>query len=127
MEENNAKEFLESQTKSIKVLLKNATHAYWDATTKGNKEDYEKYESSQKEMAKFLNNKENYEKVKEFLKTDIKDELVKRQLKLLYNSYLGNQGDIKLINKILEKSTSMEEKFNKFRANLSGKSLQIIK
>ena len=123
MEENNLKEFLESQTKSIKILFKNATHAYWNATTKGNKEDYEKYESSQKEMAKFLNNKENYEKVKEFLKTDIKDELVKRQLKLLYNSYLGNQGDIKLINRILEKSTSMEEKFNKFRANLNGKEL----
>jgi peptidyl-dipeptidase A len=119
----NVNEFLESQTKSIKILFKNATHAYWDATTKGNKEDYEKYEFSQKEMAKFLNNKENYEKVKGFLKADIKDELVKRQLKLLYNSYLGNQGDINLINKILEKSTSMEEKFNTFRANLNGKEL----
>jgi peptidyl-dipeptidase A len=123
MEENSVKEFLEEQTEKIKVLYKDATHAYWDATTKGNKEDYEKYEFAQKEMAKFLNNKENYEKVKELLKADIKDKLVKRQLKLLYNSYLGNQGDIKLINKILEKSTSMEEKFNTFRANLNGKEL----
>lgn len=114
-------EFLEDQTNSIKILFKNQTHAYWNATTTGKKEDYEKYELCQKETAKFLNNKENYEKIKEFLKTHIKDELVKRQLKLLYNSYLGNQGDIKLINKILEKSTSMEEKFNKFRAKIDGK------
>ena len=87
MTEKQILQFLEEQTNAIKLLYKNQTHAYWDATTKGNKEDYERYESSQKKMAKFLNNKENYEKVKEFLKTDIKDELVRRQLKLLHNSF----------------------------------------
>src|SRR4030042_4117095 len=114
-------QFLEEQTNSIKPLFRNQTYSYWEASTTGNKEAYEKYELSQKEIAKFFNNPENFSKVKKFLKTNIKDELVERQLKALYNSYLGAQGDLNLINKIVEKSTSIEQMFNKFRAKINGK------
>lgn len=113
--------FLEEQTNKIKILFKNQTHAYWDATTTGKKEDYVRYELCQKELAKFFNNSENFKKIKDFLNSKISDKLVERQLKLLYNSYLGNQGDINLINEILKKSTAIEEKFNKFRARINGK------
>jgi peptidyl-dipeptidase A len=121
MEEKKITEFLEIQTNSIKPILKNLAHSYWDATTKGKKEDYEKYEFYQKEIAKFFNNTEGFKQIKHFLSLDIKDRLIQRQLKLLYNSYLSNQGDIKLINKILEKSTAIEQKFNLFRAKIEGK------
>ena len=115
--------FLEEQTNKIKFLAKNQTHAYWDATTTGKKEDYARYELCQKELAKFFNNAENFKKIKEFLNSKIIDKLVERQLRLLYNSYLGNQGDINLINEILKKSTAIEEKFNKFRAKINRKEL----
>ena len=114
-------QFLEEQTDAIKPLYVGQTHAYWEATATGNKEAYEKYEFYQKEIAKFFNNPENFRKTKEFLDSKIEDELVERQLRLLYNSYLGNQGDLNLINKIVEKSTLIEEKFNKFRAKIEGK------
>jgi len=121
--EKEAIKFLEEQTRQIKPLIKKLTYSYWDATTTGRKEAYEEYESGQKEIAHFFNNKENFRKVKEFLELDIQDQLVKRQLIILYNSYLGNQGDINLINKILEKSTAIEQKFNTFRAKINGKEL----
>ncbi|MGY4883971.1 MAG: M3 family metallopeptidase [Nanobdellota archaeon] len=121
MTEKQISKFLEEQTNAIKPLYKNQTHAYWEASTTGNKEAYERYELCQKEIAKFFNNPENFKKVKEFLNLEVKDKLVERQLRLLYNSYLGCQGDLGLINRIVEKSTLIEEKFNKFRAKINGK------
>lgn len=123
MEEKQIVKFLEEQTEKIKPRYIALTHSYWNATTTGKKEFYEEYERRQKEIAKLFNNKENFEKIKEFIKSQIGSELTKRQLKLLYSSYLGNQGDINLINKILEKSTALEQKFNTFRANVDGKEL----
>ncbi|MFH1503403.1 MAG: M2 family metallopeptidase [Candidatus Diapherotrites archaeon] len=114
-------DFLEEQTNRIKPLHKDLTHSYWDATTTGKKESYERYGLCQKELAKFFNNRANFEKIKQFLSINIDDKLIERQLRLLYNSYLGNQGDLNLINKILEKFTAIEEKFNKFRAKINGK------
>lgn len=113
--------FLENQTSKIKPLYKNLTHSYWQATISGKKEDYEKYETCQKEMAKFFNDINNFKKVKEFLNLNLDDVIIKRQLKALYNSYLSNQGDINLINEILEKSTAIEQNFNTFRAKINSK------
>jgi peptidyl-dipeptidase A len=123
MEEAIVKKFLQEQTDKIKPLYINLQYAFWDAITTGKKEAYEKYELYQKEMARFFNNPENFRKVKQFLDLGIKDRLIERQLIVLYNSYLGSQGDINLINKILEKSTAIEQKFNIFRAKINGKEL----
>jgi len=121
MESGEINNFLEQQTNEIKPLLKKMAYSYWDATTTGNEKSYKEYELYQKKIAKFFNNSENFDRVKKFLESKIEDRLIKRQLTILYNSYLGNQGDINLINKILEKSTALEEKFNKFRAKIDGK------
>jgi peptidyl-dipeptidase A len=123
MEEKIITKFLEEQTEKIKPLLKKTAYAYWDATTTGKAEKYKEYEDYQKETSKLFNNKKDFEKVKEFIKLDIKNPLIKRQLEVLYHSYLGNQGDINLINEILEKSTAIEQKFNLFRAKIEGKEL----
>lgn len=123
MDNSKILEFLKEQTSKIQPLYVNLTHSYWEATTTGKKEAYEKYELCQKEMAQFFNNSNNFKKVKEFLSLKIRDRVIKRQLHVLHGSYLGNQGDLKLINKILERSTSIEQKFNKFRAKVNGKEL----
>jgi peptidyl-dipeptidase A len=123
MEENIISEFLENKTKEIKPLLEKISYSYWDATTTGKEEKYMEYETSQKEISKLFNNKEDFEKIKQFLKLKIENPLVKRQLETLYNSYLGNQGDLNLINQILEKSTAIEQKFNLFRAKINNKEL----
>ncbi len=115
--------FLENQTNKIKPILKSLTYSYWDASTTGNEDAYKNYEDSQKKMAKFFNNSKNFSKIKEFMGLNIEDEIIKRQLRVLYTSYLSNQGDLNLINEILEKSTNIEKKFNLFRAKIEGKEL----
>ncbi len=114
-------EFLGEQTSAIKPLYKKLQLSYWNASTTGKKEEYGKYELCQKELASFFNNSKNFEKVKKFMKSSQSNQVVKRQLRALYNSYLGNQGDLKLINQILEKSTAIEQKFNTFRAKIKDK------
>ncbi|MCX6748903.1 MAG: M3 family metallopeptidase [Candidatus Pacearchaeota archaeon] len=114
-------EFLDEQTSAIKPLYKKLQLSYWNASTTGKKEEYDEYETCQKELAKFFNNPKNFDKVKKFMQSGQRGNVIKRQLRALYNSYLGNQGDLKLINQILEKSTAIEQKFNTFRARVNGK------
>ena len=123
MNEKQISKFLEEQTAQIKVLYINLQKSYWNAATTGKKEFYQQYEQYQKETAKFFNSSENFKKVKEFLEFKTTNPLINRQLEVLYNNYLSNQGDLELLNKIVEKSTAIEQKFNLFRAKVNGKEL----
>src|SRR3989338_10550731 len=98
METKEILKFLDRQTSAIKGLYKNQNLSYWNATISGKKEDYNKYEKYQKEIAKFFNDSINFNKVKEILDLNHEDILIKRQIEVLYNSYLSNQGNLKLIN-----------------------------
>lgn len=115
------KEFLEEQNNKIKELYKKVHSSYFNAIISGKEELYKEFEKNAMEMENFFHNKENFEKVKNYLKEEIKDDLIKRQLDLLYLSYLGSQGDIDIIKKIVEKSTKIEQVFNTFRAKIGDK------
>lgn len=112
--------FLKEQGKKIEILYKKIQFAYWNAVISGKEEDYKEYELSSLEYKKFFNNKENFQKVKEFLKIS-KEGIQKRQLKLLYDSYLSCQGDISLLAEITKKATEVEKIFNTFRPKIKGK------
>jgi len=113
--------FLEGQNKEISVLSKRMNLAYLDAIISGKVELYKKYEECALGVEEYFHNKKNFELIKKYLKENISNEIIKRQLELLYRTYLGSQGDIKLAKKIIEKSTEIEKKFNTFRANVDGK------
>ncbi len=123
MEINEIKKFLDKQNKEISELYKKIHYSYFNAITSGKKEFYKDYEKNSIEMENFFHNKKNFEKIKVYLKEKIKDELIKRQMELLYNSYLGSQGDINLIKKLVEKSAKIEQNFNTFRAKIKDKEL----
>lgn len=119
-----AEEFLKEQGKKIKPLQKQLHLAYWDAALSGKKEDYNKLEKIQVEIEKIFNNKEDFEKIKEIMKEDGHANLeINRQLKILYDAYLGSQGDINLLKEIIRLSTEIENEFNTFRAKVAGKEL----
>lgn len=110
--------FLENHLKKIEKLSKYANLSYWNAAASGQSKDYQIYERLQFELEKIYNNKEDFVRLKEWLNTPIADPLIKRQVKLLYNRYLGSQGDISLIKEIVSKSTELEMKFNTYRAKI---------
>ncbi len=120
---NEIKEFLEKQNKEIKEIQKKAYELYFDAIITGKDELYKEYEKYAVKIEEFFHNKENFEKINRFLNEKIEDIMVKRQLELLHKAYLGSQGDINLLKKILEKSTEVEKNFNLFRAEINGKKL----
>jgi len=119
--EDEIKEFLDEQNKEIKNLQKKTSELYFNAITTGKDEFYKAYEKSANKLEEFFHNKENFEKIKKFLKSEIENPLFKRQLDLLYKNYLGSQADLILLKKILEKVTKVGQKFNKFRAKVNEK------
>jgi len=120
-QEKEMQRFIEEHVKVIKPLYKKLTFASFDAKISGKKESYEEYEKIQLEFEKIYNNKEEFEKVKKWHDLEIKDELLRRQIGILYRSYLSSQGDIKILGEIIKKSTEIDKKFNLFRANIKGK------
>src|SRR3989344_5802809 len=91
------KEFLKNYESKVKNLSKKAHIAHWNAQVTGKKEYYKEVELISKEIQEIHNSKKEFEKVKSFHNQAIKNELIKRQVKIIYDSYLSCQGDIKLI------------------------------
>lgn len=118
---NEVERFLEEQENKIKPLQKQLHLSYWDAVLSGKKEDYDKLEEIQIQLEKIFNNKEDFETIKKFLQEDRDDPFVKRQLRILYNAYLGSQGDIELLKEIIKISTEIEKKFNISRPKIKDK------
>ena len=114
-------EFISNHIKKTKELGKQMRLSFWEAQVTGKKEFYKKSEELSKKIQEIYNNKQEFEKLKQWIKKDIKDPLLKRQIKLLYEGYLSSQGDITLIHKITEKEVAIEEKFNTFRAKIGDK------
>ncbi len=119
--ENEMKLFIENYVKKIAPLSKQANLAYWEASITGNTEKYKEAAEYEFKIAQIHSNKDEFLKLKSFLKEDIKDPLLKRQLTLIYLAYAGKQGDPNLVKQIIEKQNAIEEKFNTFRADLDGK------
>jgi len=117
----NPQKFLEKQNKDMAVLYKKIQFAYWEAMITGKPEAYKEYEKENLKFAKFFHNKENFEKIKQFLKQKPEDEIIKRELKMFYDAYLGSQGDWKLIEELIKRVAEMEKKFNVFRAKINEK------
>ncbi len=121
MDKKEIETFIESYLEKYKPLFKKVTLAWWGAYTTGKQEYFQEYEETAKEIKKLHNNREEFEKIKNFLKEDIDDPLLKRQLKILHNEYLVSQGDLELINKLIAKEIEIEQKFNTFRAKIGDK------
>jgi len=114
--------FINSHVSKIEPLNTRANYAYWDASTTGKAEDYDRYKKLQLEIRQIYSNRREYA----FLKTlkesgEIKDARLARQLDKLYYSYLPNQMDPALMKKIVDLDARITEKYNTFRGTIEGK------
>jgi len=120
--EREFEQFLSAHVQKIRDLEKRMNLAYWEAATTGTQESYDRYRELQLEYRKIYADREEFERVKGWHDSGrIRDELLARQLTLLYNRYLANQIDSTLLRQIVEKSTDVERKFNTFRASFEGR------
>jgi len=118
--EQNMKEFetfIKDFESKIIPLYKEAALASWDANISGKDEDYKKAADLEFELNKLFSDKSSFEKIKQLKESgDITDDLLSRELTLLYNAFLGNQMDTVKMKEIIDMETEIEKKFNTFRA-----------
>jgi peptidyl-dipeptidase A len=120
--ENKLKQFIARHDSVVQPLYKNANLAYWDASISGKDTDYAKSEELQKKYTLIFANKEDFRLLKTIKESgEIKDSLLKRQLTVLYNSYIPYQVDTAKLDKVISLSTLIEKKFSNYRAEINGK------
>lgn len=117
--------FLVEYENKVVELSKQASLAYFNSSISGKEEDYKKASELQLKLSKVFSNKDDFEKLKKFKESEEinNEQVLKRQLKIIYNAYAGNQFDEKLQEEIIKLSTKVEEKFSTFRANINGQKL----
>jgi len=110
------KEFVKNLEAKYAPLYKESATASWNAETSGKEDLYVIAADLEFKMSKIFANKEDFEKVKKFKESgNIKDELLKRQLDVIYNAYLGEQIDSAKTKAMIDLQSKISQEFNNFR------------
>jgi peptidyl-dipeptidase A len=120
-----AREFVQEHEKRIKPLDIAGNEAWWQASTTGSKEAFKKKVEAQNKIDKALSDRKVFARLKDLRdkRKEIDDSVLARAIDVLYLLYLEKQVDTDLLEKMVEKSNAVEEKFNKFRAKVGGEEL----
>ena len=120
--EKQLEQFIDAHVAKIEPLSKQANLAYWDATTTGRPEDYERVNKFSLEIRQIYNNPEEFAFLKEIKESgQISNSRLVRQLDKLYYSYLRSQIEPELLEKIVEADNKIQKKYNTFRGTIDGK------
>jgi peptidyl-dipeptidase A len=105
-------------------LTKESSLAYWNASISGKDEDWAKAEELNIELTKVFSSKEDFAILARIKSSgSITDELLKRQLDVMYDAYLGNQVDTGLLNSVITMQTEIEKIYSNFRVDVNGTKL----
>jgi peptidyl-dipeptidase A len=123
--ETEAKPLVDGVVEQMKEKEKAYNLAWWEASISGKKEDFDKATKLELELRKVFQDKTNYKKLK-WLKENtprLKDDLLIRQIMVLYYKHLENQIEPKLQEEITKKGAEIEQLFYANRAQVDGKPL----
>lgn len=121
--EEQAQKFIDEQVSQVAPLYKQMALAYWSATG-GKQECYQQYAELELQMRRLYMDKERFDIVKKlYQSTELKDELLRRQIEILYFSYLENQMPADLMEQMVKMSAALEEKFNTYRGTFEGQAV----
>ncbi|MCI0452669.1 MAG: M2 family metallopeptidase [Candidatus Latescibacteria bacterium] len=115
--------FLDAHVARIEPLSREVNLAYWRATISGEPTDFERYARLEVELQKVYTNAREFEDVKAWLGAETEDGLERRQLDLLYRTYLRNQIDPAHIEEMTRLSSKIVQSFGTYRAHVDGRSL----
>ena len=116
--------FIAKYNSVVEPLQKESNLAYWNASISGKPEDWKKSENLSIKLTGIYSNKEDFAILKKIKNSGaVKDTLLKRELEVLFNSYLGAQVDTAKLNAVIKMQTAIEQKFSNFRADVGGKKI----
>ena len=108
--------------------MKEMNFSYWNATTAGKEEDYDKLAKLELKLHTIYSDSIKFSQLKEIKNSNqIKNPLLQKQLELLYKTYLANQIKPELLQKTVEKSTAAEKKLMFSAERWTEKELKIMK
>ncbi|MGE0079127.1 MAG: M2 family metallopeptidase [Bacteroidales bacterium] len=117
-------EFIDKVDKQIVPLSKEVAIASWDASISGKDEDYAKSEEVQIKLANIYADSALFAELKAIKESGlVKDSLLKRQMEILYPSFLKNQVDPQLLEQKIKMEANLEKKYSNFRAKVGNKML----
>ncbi|MCX6270165.1 MAG: M2 family metallopeptidase [Bacteroidetes bacterium] len=118
------KDFIASYEARVKPLQKSVNLASWNATISGKDEDYKKSEDLQNQLVKVYADRDAFARLKKIKESGaVKDTLLKRELDVLYLTYLGAQVDTAKLSEVIRMQTEIEKIFNTNRTEVNGKKL----
>lgn len=120
--EKQLEKFITAHVEKIEPMTTQVNLTYWDASTTGKSEHYEKLSQLQLEIRQIHGNPQEYALLKEIKQSgEVTDTRLARQLDKLYYAYLQNQIEPELLKKLVDLDTKIQEKYNTFRGDIDGK------
>jgi peptidyl-dipeptidase A len=121
-EEKRLEKFITYYVTKIEPLTTAANLEYWNASTTGKSEHYQKLSQLQLAIRQIHTNPQEYADLKNIKNSgEIKDTKLCRQLDKLYYAYLQNQIEPELLKEIVELEAKVQEKYNNFRGTIEDK------
>ena len=122
--EQDFRSFLKDYETKVIPLSRESSLSSYNASISGNAADYEKSAQIQITLGKIYSDTAAFARIKAFRESgQITDPLLRRQLDILYLSYLGSQIDTKTLEELVNRGTAIEQKFNTFRVKLGARTL----
>ncbi len=120
--EKSLQSFIQEHTAKIQPLQKRAALAYWNAATTGDEKYYKEYGQLDLEIRRIYANPQEFEFLRQLRQENaVEDALLKRQMDVLYLSFLENQAKDELLKEIVGLSTQIEHAFSTFRGTIEGR------
>ncbi len=122
VKEKQLEKFIAAHVKKVEPITTQANLTYWDASTTGKSEDYDKLSKLQIKISQIYNNSKEYAFIKDVKQSgQVKEVRLTRQLDKLYYAYLRNQIEPQLLEKLVDSDTKIQEKYNTYRGTIDGK------
>ena len=122
VKEKQLAKFIATHVEKVEPLSTQANLTYWDASTTGKTEDYDKLSKLQLKISQIYSNSDEYIFLKSMKDSgQVKQAGLVRQLDKLYYAYLRNQIEPELLEKLVDADTKIQEKYNTFRGTIDGK------
>jgi peptidyl-dipeptidase A len=118
------KAFVKKFEAKVIPLHKQAALAYFSATISGKEEDYSRAADFEVQLTRVFASKEDFETLKRIREANtLSDPMLRRQLDVLYLSYLEKQLEEGKLEEMIRLQNENEKKFSIFRAEVEGKKL----
>jgi len=108
----------------FRPLFLEAAAADWEANITGTDEAFARKQAAQKALVELHSDRQMFAWIKSFKEAgQVRDEVLRRQLDVMYRSFLPNQADTGVLKRIVELEAQVEQLFNTHRSRVGDRTL----